>query len=74
MMGENNMPKSKTRIWCEETAHEFGCTFTKKGENWVITQKSTGKIAYRATDLNSCQKYLLDEIMKYIGKGMGARK
>ena len=65
------MPKSKTRKWCEETAHEFGCSFTKKGSVWVITQKSTGKVAYQATDLGSCQKYLLNEIMKYMGKRMG---
>ena len=65
------MVKSKTRKWCEETAHEFGCSFTKKGSVWVITQKSTGKVAYQATDLGSCQKYLLNEIMKYMGKRMG---
>ena len=68
------MPKTATRKWCEETAHEFGCSFTKKGSLWTITQKSTGKVAYQATDLNSCQRYLLNEIMKYMGKRMGVRK
>ena len=65
------MPKSKTRKWCEETAHEFGCSFTKKGSLWTITQKSTGKIVYQAKYLFECQKYLLNEIMKYMGKKMG---
>jgi|WetSurMetagenome_2_1015567.scaffolds.fasta_scaffold69404_6 hypothetical protein len=68
------MPKTQTRKWCEETAHEFGCSFTKKGKLWTITQKSTGKVAYQATDLSSCQKYLLNEIAKYMGKRMGVRK
>jgi hypothetical protein len=68
------MPKSKIRRWCEETAHEFGCSFTKKGNNWTITQKSTGRIAYQATELRLCQRYLLNEISKYLGKRMGVRK
>ena len=68
------MTKTATRKWCEETAHEFGCSFTKKGSAWTTTQKSTGRVVYQATDLNSCQKYLLNEIMKYLGKRMGVRK
>jgi hypothetical protein len=66
--------KSKTRTWCENTAHEFGCSFTKKGSAWIIKQKSTGKIAYQGTDLHSCQRHLLSEIQKYLGKRMGVRK
>lgn len=68
------MTKSKMRKWCEETAHEFGCSFTKKGKDWVITQKSTGLVAYKSPYLIDCQKYLLKEISKVIGKKMGYRK
>ena len=68
------MVKSKIRRWCEETAHEFGCSFTKKGHNWVIMQKSTGRVAYKSDSLIDCQRYLLNEIGKVIGKKMGYRK
>lgn len=64
------MPKSKIRKWCEETAREFGCSFTKKGKDWVITQKSTGIVAYKSPYLIDCQKYLLKEISKVINKKM----
>jgi hypothetical protein len=62
------MVKSKIRRWCEETAHEFGCSFTKKGKEWMITQRSTGIVAYKSDNLISCQRYLINEIGKVIGK------
>ncbi len=68
------MAKSNIRKWCEETAHEFGCTFTKNKDMWTITQKSSGKVVYQSRYLIDCQKYLLNEIAKYMGKRMGVRK
>jgi hypothetical protein len=65
------MVKSKIRRWCEETAHEFGCSFTKQGEMWTVTQKATGKVAYQSKYLIDCRNFFLKEIHKHLGKKMG---
>ncbi len=66
--------KSQKRIWCEDTAKEFGAVLEFVKGEWRVVQKSTKKIAFKSAHLDDVQKYFLKEIGKYMYKRMTVGK
>lgn len=63
------MPQKKmtTRQWLQEYSKDFGLYLAKSGNKWQLRQIRGDAVVKESTYLDDLQKFMLGEIMRYIG-------